>query len=438
MGLGGLSSDLKHHSGGGGGRSSQVVGKHTRDGDGDRYFSQRRNLGGSRFQSVQNGMPAPAGYGAASMDTYAAPPSVLETANTGVIISEGRRDPLVKQSLIVQTVTVDPHLAVLRKKTPHDQQAAPVGRAEDLNIARGSLVFDNLTPAAANIAPNFSGGDPFGGFGARNVHDCVNGLPKGTMMRCAGVINTSIALDKAQIDPSASLTSAGTDTLVLNGPKCLRPGDAVGWLGTPFVTRGPDGHAIPAIQEKGIPAGKFRPMILPMTDIASTEVPMLVYKHARKVATEGGGINSLQQFKAAWKRCRTKFRNVGLDNSLGNDDRTLMMDDDFLPLDLLAGYVLLEVCMSGCSAVVKAAIMKELEDEFMRRAKLEIQHPELQQDQPFVVDATSDDAEISLHIGMRKMQCTIDHYNWVERHRIGISMSPATPGGPFDIMIGYH
>ncbi len=343
----------------------------------------------------------------------------------GVVHSTGRGQPVTEQSLVVETVVLKANQFEMRGRNLPDDCVAPLGSREAFGCATGELAFGVQRETQANQAPR----QGFQGFGETEVTTCVNGLHKDAKLFCAGVLSGDKDAKSVLMDPAIQNTAAGLKTIVNTGPVTIKAHQNVGWLATPYTVTGDDGVKRPAIQQIGIPKDKYRPMTVPFDDLMTPAIVDRCMDVAVRMRKEHPGAVGLDEFKELWRSARGQVRHVVLDNPLGAN--TQMSNDDWYPLDIYLGWLLLETLDTDGD---RQRVFEMLE-------KVQIDQANLNGgDSPFLAKAQVvpyDANKSRTHVLRRMGQCLINHASWIKRHLVGKTLKTGASGQSLDIMLGY-
>ncbi len=394
--------------------------------------AQRRRLAEDEVKPMFNRLrqrgaaerPRAAGASLPKDDAHVMTDDIVQSMHRGgVIHSTGRGQPITEQSLVVETVVLKANQFETRARNLEADMVAPLGPREAFGCATGELAFGVKRETQANQAPRVG----FQGFGETEVTTTSNGLHKDAQLFCAGVLSGDKDAKSVLMDPAIQNTAAGLKTIVNTGPKTIPAHGGVGWLATPYTVMGDDGVQRPAIQQLGIPQGKFRPMTVPFDDLMT---PAIVDRCVDVVQSlqEEDAPRTVDEFKDMWRRARARVRHVVLDYPLGAN--TQMSNDDFYPLDIYLGWLMLTLLDVG-----------DREGVFNLLEKVQIEQANLNGgESPFLNKAQAvryDAGTYRAHMERRKGQCLVNHASWVKRHYVGKTLKTAAPGQAMDILLGY-
>lgn len=204
------------------------------------------------------------------------PPMVLQTRRARITKSNGRGDVCQHQGNIVSTVrfTRPEDVYASRKDiareaeqleqndlynsglvNPYPRLYAPIGTDKAFTVYKGDLVYSLIKEnhqLNVRVSSELDAGE--------EVFSHVGGLPTTQDIRFAGHVDFSP--HEPGNDDVGTIARAGTRTVVNTGPNNINIGDTVYFSPFPYVAHEPaTGVKLPAIQEVGQPADKYRPAL---------------------------------------------------------------------------------------------------------------------------------------------------------------------------------
>lgn len=362
----------------------------------------------------------------------------MSNANNGVIHSEGRGQPIYAQSRIHETLAFDSFAYAKRLREQPSQMIAPLGPREAFGLQPGALLFELAGKGSGHMSNSSrpaidSAGRGVAGFGTRLVFDCVNGLNYKEKLMFSGQGQQAVSSTDPQGDPAVASASSGTITCINTGPTTLKPNHTCMFLTTPYTVM-LNGRLVPGIQEKGVHAEKFRPMLVMADGLLSPELPVRVQEEIKSAVRDHVHDGDRKKFWDAWRDVRSRVRTVVVDRDLA--EQTL---NDTLWIDIYIGWELLGGlggAFTPWQESEAAAIFNELEKKHWDLANIEAYADALPLSHT-PTTAPNDESEMKAHIEMRKTQALIDHRSQIAERCIGRIMTLSHPGAPVDLALGY-
>jgi hypothetical protein len=348
--------------------------------------------------------------------------------------SKGRGDPVLEQSLVVVTASVQSDAC--NRSTFHGEIVAPFSdKPEVHSVVRGEWVMGRVNDLALRgTRPTTSG------LSALSCFSNVNGLKKDDKVMAIGIVDfpsNGNGSSEMEDNDAATIRVAGTCTGINTGGQTILFGQSVYLSEVPYHWTDEDGQKCPGVDCSGlsVPREKFYPATIPMN---SSNVTTQINWLRQKILplTE---YSASMNIEAISPKVDEILRDSYIKPSMPLWTYAHFMAINNLIIELYAtpiAHPLHESLQSYCKTVYDKYMLQQYNEQAkFARSLGDEQLPSVYV--PMTPKATMGEFLKAYAPKIASILCTLQgqHQDYLESHYLGMALSNSPPGAPLDVLL---